>query len=112
MGFKRTCSFLVAVLVIGSLVLVHIVAVVLVCDVDEYGAKGDAISFDTEAIQSALDACSTGGVVSFTSGKTYLTGGLLAHFHVFIRIQPEAVLLGSTQVRSTSRSLPSPSIST
>ncbi len=54
-----------AVLVFGSTI-----------SVDDYGAVGDGITDDTASIQSALNALKlNGGVLNFTSGKTYIISG-------------------------------------
>ncbi|MBN2162046.1 MAG: carbohydrate-binding protein [Pontiellaceae bacterium] len=42
-------------------------------DVRKYGAKGDGTADDTEAIQKAIDACSTGGAVILSDG-VFMTG--------------------------------------
>ncbi len=67
-----------------------------VCDVRAYGAKGDAVTKDTHAIQSAIDACAEkrGGIVRLTPG-TYLTGPLVLKSHITLDIQSGATLLGS-----------------
>lgn len=41
-----------------------------------YNAKGDGITLDTEAIQSAIDACEDNDVVLIPEEYTFLTGAL------------------------------------
>jgi len=69
-------------------------------DVTSFGAKGDGVAMDTEAIQSAINAASrTGaGVVLFPAGK-YLSGSLWLKSHVELRLARGATLLGSTSRR-------------
>jgi len=51
--------------------------------VDDYGAVGDGITNDHDAIQNAIwDLRSTGGTLQFTSGKTYIIGTGL-NFYTF-----------------------------
>lgn len=55
--------------------------------VDAYGAVGDGVTDDTEAIQSALDAARDqgGGIVQFQPGKTYaITTFLVVYDHTTI----------------------------
>ncbi len=65
-------------------------------NVREFGAKGDGVTLDTEAIQTAINRCSErgGGVVAFPAG-TYLSGTLFLKSHVKVEIGRGAVLLGS-----------------
>lgn len=56
-----------------------------------FGAKGDGVTKDTQAIQKALDA---GGVVHFPAG-TYLTGTIYLRSNGGIDLAPGAVILGS-----------------
>ena len=46
-------------------------------NVDDFGAKGDGLTDDTDAINAAL-AKAGGGTVEFTSGKTYRVRGMKA----------------------------------
>ena len=56
-----------------------------------FGAKGDGVTKDTKAIQTALDA---GGIVHFPAG-TYLTGTIYLRSNGGIDLAPGAVILGS-----------------
>lgn len=42
-----------------------------------YGARGDGVTDDTAAVQSAINACALGGVVFFPPGKTFAYQGTL-----------------------------------
>ena len=66
-------------------------------DVSAYGATGDGVAKDTEAIQRAIDACGAagGGEVVLPKGR-YLSGSLVLRNGVHLVVTPEAVLLGST----------------
>lgn len=67
--------------------------------VEDFGAVGDGITVDTDAIQQAIAKCSTtGGFVGFQSGKTYLTGTLTLTSNAILRIAEGATLLASTRV--------------
>ena len=66
-------------------------------NIREFGAKGDGLNMDTQAIQSAIDACanSGSGTVVFPAGK-YLTGSIFLKSNVTLYLSAQAVLLGST----------------
>ena len=66
-------------------------------NVTRFGAVGDGENLDTEAIQSAIDACTKagGGTVIFPAGN-YLSGTLMLRDHVNLHLQEGATLLGST----------------
>jgi polygalacturonase len=71
-----------------------------VCDVTRYGAAGNGKSLDTAAIQKAIDACHSagGGTVLFSNGK-FLSGTLYLKSNITLRVEPGAVLLGSTNIK-------------
>ena len=65
-------------------------------NVKQFGASGDGKTFDTQAIQSAIDAANQagGGAVILPPG-VFLSGSLLMKSHVELRIEAGATLLGS-----------------
>ena len=71
--------------------------VVPVFDFRRFGAAGDGKTMDTGAIQSAIDAAhdAGGGVVLLQPGN-YLSGTLFLKSKVDLRLEPNAVLRGST----------------
>jgi hypothetical protein len=66
------------------------------CDARAFGAIGDGRTKDTAALQRAIDACSTGagGTVVLARGA-FLSGTIVLHSHVTLRIETGATLLGS-----------------
>ncbi len=64
-----------------------------------YGAKGDGMTHDTAALQSALDACATngGGTVVLTEG-VYLTGSLVIGPNTTLQLEHNASIVGSPDV--------------
>ncbi|MBC7783950.1 MAG: right-handed parallel beta-helix repeat-containing protein [Burkholderiales bacterium] len=68
-------------------------------DVTTFGAIGDGVTVNTVSIQQAIDACTAqgGGVVSVPAGK-FVTGTIQLKDNVRLRLEPQAVLLGSTNV--------------
>lgn len=67
-----------------------------------FGAAGDGIQDDTQAIQHAADqAAAADGEVYFPEG-TYLTGTLFLRSGLHIRLSERAVLLGSPEIKSYS----------
>ena len=64
--------------------------------VKDFGAKGDGKTFDTVAIQSAIDKASkSGGGKVVLSPGTYLSGSLHLKSHVEFILEKDATLLGS-----------------
>jgi polygalacturonase len=68
-------------------------------DVTGFGAVGDGATMNTEAIQSAVDACAAagGGTVLFPPGS-YVTGTIYLKDRVHLRVEHAATILGSTNV--------------
>ena len=66
------------------------------CDAYAFGAIGDGQAKDTAALQRAIEACSQdeGGTVVLAHG-TFLSGTIVLHSHVTLRIERGATLLGS-----------------
>lgn len=65
-------------------------------NVRDFGAKGDGLTFDTQAIQKALDACAkSGGTVQFPPG-TYLSKPLRLHSKTTVLLDAGARLQAST----------------
>ena len=69
----------------------------IVFDVADFGAKGDGIQLDTDAINKAIDSChnSGGGSVYFSSG-VFLSGSIHLRSHVDLVISPEATIMGAS----------------
>jgi polygalacturonase len=68
-----------------------------VFDVRKYGAVGDGATFDTQAIQKAIDACSGSHGSVLISGGKFLTAPLVLKSAMTLFITPDATLLGSTR---------------
>ena len=66
------------------------------CDARAFGAVGDGVAKDTAALQRAVESCATGeGGTVVLAGGTFLSGMLVLHSHVTLRIEAGATLLGS-----------------
>jgi len=63
-------------------------------NVRDFGAKGDGLSDDTEAIQTAIYACPDHGRVQIPAG-TYLIHPLFLKSHLTIELEQKAVLFGN-----------------
>lgn len=68
-----------------------------VCNVRDYGAKGDGATKDTSAIQAAIDACAKkgGGTVTLPAGN-YLSAPIVLKSNITLHLDKGATLLGST----------------
>ncbi len=68
----------------------------MIFDIKDYGAIGDGVTMNTQALQKAIDDCASkgGGQVLFENG-TYLTGTIILRSNVELHIASNAVLLGS-----------------
>ena len=70
-----------------------------VYNVNDYGAVGDDIQLNTEAIQKAIDACAAagGGIVTFGTG-IYRTGSIYLKSNVKFEIPKGTILKGSQDI--------------
>lgn len=66
----------------------------------DFGAKGDGTTKDTQAVQKAIDTCSSkgGGRVIIPSGKTVMIGTIYLKDYVTLYIENGATLLGSPDI--------------
>ena len=67
-----------------------------VCNVRDFGAKGNGTTKDTAAIQAAINACEQkgGGTVLLTAG-TYLSAPIVLKSNITLHLDKGATLLGS-----------------
>lgn len=67
-------------------------------NVRDYGARGDAVTKNTAAIQQAIDAAAKEkGTVVFPAG-TYLTGAIFVKSGVTLKLDKDVTLLGSRDI--------------
>lgn len=69
------------------------------CDVRAFGAKGDGVALDTDAISKAILTCAEagGGTVVFHPG-TYVTGTVELMSNITLQLDAGAVVLGSSNL--------------
>lgn len=68
-----------------------------VFNIKKYGATGDGKTFDTNAINAAISACSEagGGTVLFPADGTYLTGSVHLKSNIEYNIEKGATIMGA-----------------
>ncbi len=69
-------------------------------DVKSFGAAGDGICNDTEAIQRAIDTCAAQGKALSVSAGTYYTGTLFLKSGLHLILEEGAMLLGHTDINA------------
>ena len=92
---------LAAALAALALLTTH-AAAIKVCNPDTapYNAAGDGKTLDTVAINAAAQACSQGGQLTFTPGKSYLSGPIVVNgTGVVVNVPAGVTLLQSNLVR-------------
>ena len=69
----------------------------MIYNVLDFGAKGDGVTNDAEAIQKAIDTCTSegGGRVLLPGGHTYNSGSILLKSNVDFHLEMGAVLKAS-----------------
>eukprot|EP01102_Stenamoeba_stenopodia_P013462 TRINITY_DN4374_c0_g1_i1.p1 TRINITY_DN4374_c0_g1~~TRINITY_DN4374_c0_g1_i1.p1 ORF type:complete len:540 (-),score=49.04 TRINITY_DN4374_c0_g1_i1:52-1671(-) len=69
----------------------------LICDVEKYGAIGDGVFKNTQAIQKAIDQCSLagGGTVYFPSRRKFYTGALTLKNNIQLYVDKFSTIIGS-----------------
>jgi hypothetical protein len=77
-----------------------------VCNVRNFGAKGDGTTLDTKAVSAAIAACvqQGGGTVYFGPGR-YVIGTVQLYSHIHLHLESGAALVGSHDIHEY---LPSP----
>lgn len=75
-----------------------------VVDVADFGAVGDGETLNTDALQSAINACVPGGTVLVSSGQ-YVTGTLKLKSDMTLHVAEGAALLGSHNLDDYARDI-------
>jgi polygalacturonase len=75
--------------------------------VRDFGAVGDGMKVETQALQAAIEACARagGGTVYFPPGR-YLSGTLFLRSHITLHLEGGAVLLGSPKLEDYPPTVP------
>ncbi len=96
--YMNLILFFMTGVVLGQEEIINSVSRIL--NVKTFGAVGDGNSYDTRAIQQAIDQCSLkgGGIVYFPQGD-YLVGTLVLKSHVTLFLESQAKILGSTKLK-------------
>lgn len=69
-----------------------------ILSITDFGAAGDGQALNTQAIQSAIDACAPGGMVRIPRG-VFLSGAIYLKSEMTLQLEEGAVLLGSPHTK-------------
>jgi len=75
-------------------------------NIKEFGAIGDGVTINTEAIQKAIDKCAEIGGVVYIPNGIFLTGSLVLKDNVNIYLSSGAILLGSSDLKDYKQLVP------
>lgn len=93
----RRIGYTLALLFLSYISAATALAAGRICDVRDYGAKGDGRTKDTVAIQHAIDVCASSkqGATIRIKGGTFLSAPILLKTGVTLDIEQGSTLLGS-----------------
>jgi polygalacturonase len=89
-----------SILILALINLAHTPSMAKNFDIVDFGAKGDGKTVNTNAIQTAIDAChkNGGGTVGVPAG-IYLTGTISLKTNVDLHFQPGAMMKGTSNLK-------------
>ena len=70
-----------------------------VCNVRDFGARGDGKTLDTRPIQAAIDLCAGRGGTVYLGQGTYVSGTLRLKSHLTLKLDHGATLAGSHDIK-------------
>lgn len=97
---KMIKRFLKSILILAILILVQSTSMAKEFNIEDFGAKGDGKTVNTNAIQIAIDACYKygGGIVEVPVG-IFLTGTISLKTNVDLHLQTGAMIKGTSNLK-------------